>query len=577
MECAVHRFSIAPGWFLTCLDDGHLSRTASSDEEITIEELPAASLSSTCGGQRAIDVRFSRRTLSLDIQKDPVSGRTIYYLVNENGDFFASTHISLLRKAGIQIRENPEFLPELLVFRMVSPPNTIFQGIRQVQFGAHINARLSNEGVVISEEIRGSAQQRCDSPQVEPMQRVVDALNDALLKLTPAGPQMATLLSGGLDSSILALIARDRLRVQNTYSTSHPLDRCGNLEQEYALSAAAALSTRHSLFVPTLADFLKGTLEAIAACESPLHHLQSVLLYLLFKHGIPPHVHTMICGEGADCIFGNSTHFLLRLRNKRLIKFLGIVPGYAFLRQLGGRWEKTRAFSDILEKVGKLHLPNFDPRNPIWTDGAYGDFDWVEEIYGCSRDEIITRRMSEFESFLNLGLADSITISTLNSDVAATTAIWSKLAESQGKVMYYPFVDSEVRAASFSIPWDVKLRSEKHVIREVGRQLKVPALILNRPKQSFGVVSNLWAERDGPLEPLVTVAAKAVDLKLLRSLQGRNPRRAMTLWNLLNYAILIRLFVRGEPLDRLLDELRESTQIRSLDYNHCNHPRIAVA
>jgi len=40
-------------------------------------------------------------------------GRSIYYYLNEKGEFFCSTyHISMLRKAGVPIRENIDVIPE---------------------------------------------------------------------------------------------------------------------------------------------------------------------------------------------------------------------------------------------------------------------------------------------------------------------------------------------------------------------------------------------------------------------------------------------------------------------------------
>ena len=62
------------------------------------------------------------------------------------------------------------------------------------------------------------------------------------------------------------------------------------------------------------------------------------------------------------------------------------------------------------------------------------------------------------------------------------------------------------------------------------------------------------------MEPLVALAAKAVDIKQLRDLQGRDPSKAMTFWSLLNYAVLIRLFVRGESKEALLEELADNSK-----------------
>jgi asparagine synthetase B (glutamine-hydrolysing) len=206
-----------------------------------------------------------------------------------------------------------------------------------------------------------------------------------------------------------------------------------------------------------------------------------------------------------------------------------------------------------------LHLAFSDVNNPIWSYGVYGDFNWVRDHYGVSHQEVIAHRCQQTQQLANRSFNDALAIYALDCcEVSITTTLWSKLAEGQRKILYYPFVSQELLNTAFSIPWELKLKSVKHVLRRVGRQLSVPEFILNRPKQSFGIASDRWAERGGALEPLITLAAKAVDKDQLRNLQGRDPRKAMTLWSLLNYALLKRLFVMGESPQSLLDELSDN-------------------
>ncbi len=153
---------------------------------------------------------------------------------------------------------------------------------------------------------------------------------------------------------------------------------------------------------------------------------------------------------------------------------------------------------------------------------------------------------------------DVLSLFSLNYDAATTATIWSKLAEAQRKILYNPFASREMLDAAFSVPWEVKLKTRKHLTRGVGRRVGVPDFILNRRKESFGVASDRWAERDGALEPLVGLAAKVVDIKQLRDLQSRDPNKAMTLWSLLNYAVLTRLCVKGESKESLLEELADN-------------------
>ena len=59
-------------------------------------------------------------------------------------------------------------------------------------------------------------------------------------------------------------------------------------------------------------------------------------------------------------------------------------------------------------------------------------------------------------------------------DVAITTTIWSKLAEEQRKILYYPFASQDTLDTAFSIPWEIKLKTRKHILRGAGRHLGIP-------------------------------------------------------------------------------------------------------
>ena len=507
-----------------------------------------------------VAAHFLRGHNTLQVSKHSVSGRPVYYCTDANGGFFLATHIAMLREAGFPIEEDPDVLPEILAYRIVAPPRTVYRGVRELQLAGQLVVTLRNDSWTVNDSHAGydPPAAAAAKPEEEVVGDVAHVLNESVAKLGSAAPSVATLLSGGIDSSILSAIARDRLSAYDTYSTSYPFDKPQhNDEQQYALSAAAALSTRHTLFTPTETDFLTGFIEALAAAEAPLHHLQSVLLHLLFKNGVPNSLDTIVCGEAADSAFGMATHFRLRQPPGIRRRVASSGPAQVALRALGYGWARARQFGEDVAQLKRLPLSFSDPLNPIWSVGVYGDLAWIKNHYGASPEDIVASRCASLQHFQHKQFHDLLSIYWLNNDVAHTTAIWSKLAESQRKIVYYPFASKGVLDAAFSIPWEAKLKTEKHIIRQVARRVGVPDFILNRPKRSFGIVSDQWAVRGGALEPLIAVAAKVVDIKQLRSLQGTEPNQAMTLWSLLNYAVLKRLFVAGESKQALLDEVTD--------------------
>ena len=554
-------FSISPGWFLTCVTDNFLSRLSISpqEDEIAVCESLLASLENREGDEVFVTARFQRFSRTLQVSVRPLSALHVFYCVDVEGNFFLSTHLALLRQAGVPIEPDPEVLPEFLIYRVVSPPRTLFRGIRRVPAAGDVTVQLDGDSLQVSELRFGYIPSSPISgrPEAAMVEEVAGLLQASVSKLLPVAPRAATLLSGGVDSSIVSTIARDQISVRNTYSTAFPFDKVEtNLEQKYALTAASALSTRHTLFVPTAGDYLTGFIEALAAAETPLDHLQSVLLHLLFRHGMPDRIDMLLTGVSADTAFGGASQFQWRRTPSLRRRLASLPPSHLALRLLAQRWTMAQQLSESIQDIQRLALPITDPLSPVWRVGAYGDFNWVQAHYGASRDDVTRFRRSLLQPFLDRPLDDQFVIFYLN--FSGTGAeVWSKLAEDQRKILYCPFESKEVLDAAFSIPWEIKLKSSKHILRRVARKLDVPELLLTRPKQSFGIVTNRWAEQGGPLEPLIAIAAKVVDIKQLRGLQGTSLSKSMTLWNLLNYAVLVRLFVRGESKQSLLDELAE--------------------
>jgi len=303
-----------------------------------------------------------------------------------------------------------------------------------------------------------------------------------------------------------------------------------------------------------------GVVEGLWNAETPLDHLQSVLLHLLFKHAIPKHLNRVLHGAVAEAAWGTETHMALGRAGTSRQNLLSTGPALAMLRMAGAFWPKALAVREGIETVKRLGLPLSSPQNPLWEVGAYGDREWVQARYRVSAEDIIRPRYDNLQSFVDRPMDDVLALYSFNFQVAANVALWSKLAEGQGKIAYYPFADRDLLDFAFSIPWKLKLKSEKHFLRESGRRLGIPGAILDRPKRSFGINSDRWAEKGGVLEPLIPVAAKVVDVNELRSLQGRASRPAMTLWSLLNYAILKRLFILNESPDVLLSEVADNYQ-----------------
>ena len=551
-------------FMFTIITDNFLSKLILMHDGFSVVESPLISHDQF---RRIVfsEVRYKQKEEFLEIFKSTNSGQPIYYTLNTTGELFCSTHISMLRRAGVRIEENTKVLPEFFVYDFVIPPQTLYKNIHEIPSGSRLIIDFTDSNVRVrqSDEFRLPVTR---NPNVYGSTETIFTetlgfLSEICRGLTPLNDKITVLLSGGLDSSILTRICQNLYDIEPTCSTGFPFENPDeNFEKEYALSAAQAYGVRHEHYETSTKDYLCGFLDAISAAEVPLHHLQSVLLYLLFKSHSLNGKTIVLCGEAADGIFGNDSHnHCFRMGNVKGVKLLSRYPTINLIKLLTRITGRGRGLLHRIYRSPASRVPLDDVGHFLWTLGRYGSVEWVQEHFGVSAKDIMANRYKAIESYQSRSLLDMISIYSYLSDGSATQAIWSKLGEANGKILVYPYSHLDLMEHTFSVPWRIKLEQPKNILREVGRYLSIPEYILTRPKKGFAIHHKKWAGENSVFEPLVPLAAKAFDEKIIRSMQStQSHKKAMTFWNILNYAIWKRLCIDDEPLEALKDELSES-------------------
>lgn len=269
---------------ITIITDKFLSHFIPNSDGFSIIESPLLQ-SSNLKNIIFSKVTYRSNEKSLSILKTTISGRSIYYYKNSKGEFYCSTHISLLRTADVPIQENTDVLPEFFVFRYVMPPETLFKDIQTLFPGSQLVTKWTNGKCIISQIERYIPPNPTESGDIDEItDRTFVLLNKSIQGLHPCQNDISILLSGGLDSSILFKMCQRNYTINETYSTGFPFeDPEHNPEKEYSVSAADVFKTNHHYFEPTSGEYLSDFVEAISKAEIPIHHLQSVLVAFISK------------------------------------------------------------------------------------------------------------------------------------------------------------------------------------------------------------------------------------------------------------------------------------------------------
>ena len=551
------------GGTFTILHDLFLVHIRETEELIELQEqAPLVGVGSI--SPILTSVRLDRKSVRLDVETTMVSGRLLYYHRTRSGDFYIASHLSLLHAAGVAFEADARALPEFMLYRHLAPPRTLISDIKVLPAGSSLNASFMGAGAV---EVRPSStfslfSQEREQPDAPKQVRELLEESISALRRYPAA---AFLLSGGLDSSILFACGRKLLGTTDSYATSYPFEQAEqNKEERYARSAAAAFGSSHHHYVPSLDDYRYGLISAIAATGQPVHHLQSVLLYLLFHNGIPKDCETVVSGEGADTLFGTRLQRRIYWATKwpRTRRLIGSPPVLSLLRTASQLSHRGSGTLDDLEELWRVDLSVRDPHHLIWDVSRYGSEEWILRSLGVSREEIFQGRLDTLGNDPNLGVLDLVTALTLEADIGTTETLWSSLCESSGKFLYFPFSNRALVSRALSIPWEQRLAKPKAILRAVARDLGVPRFIMTRKKSGFSVSPSRWALPGTVFDPLVPLVADVFPESEVRALQAAEMGSAMTYWNLLNYGLWKRLVVDNVPADLLKAELQEQIERR---------------
>ena len=487
------------------------------------------------------------------------NSRPVYYY-SEVGNLYCSSHLNLLKKYGVLFEPDESVLPEYYTYRILVAPRTFCKNIY----------RLAGGELKVIDIVSGSETDNRFIPLGRPAyvgnidfseiteqlgEYLKKSVNDTFTHYDTSG----VLLSGGADSSLLAAVGVNNGHALRSVSTSFSFINQDDGEEEYARTMADFLNLKHEIYKGTAESYLTGLVESIYHNEEPVDHLQSVMLYLLFDYCRGDNKTVFLCGESADGLFGNDQHIWYYDHSGKLCLFRKTGMHGLFRAFMGSKTPDnyrlqmlSKAFDDNMS--GRKHY--------LWMAGQYADIDLVQSHFNCSEEDVVDTRRSLLKNYDCNSLLDLVSAVYFICQSSSTMSTWGKLAESRGSALHFPFGRPELITYLMSLPWDLKVKEKKYLIRRLLRHNSIPEEMISRPKRSFGFPPGFWAVKDSLFQPLVDMAGSMYDKKLLESLQVTRTPTAMLLWNMLNYYIWKRLFIDDIKPDEISSELidRHSAQ-----------------
>jgi len=309
--------------------------------------------------------------------------------------YYAKSGISILVSSEIKgILSHPKITPvlntsaleETRVFGyVIDQEATFFEGIRQIHPGSVV--AFSDAGGVETKRFGALPPAKFLNGNGYPdyeeaCTQVRDHVIKAVERMFRHGQmEKGIYLSGGVDSSTMALVARRILGYPIQTFTMADSDE--NVDYQAARRASQALGTRHHEYFVTADDYWRAVPDYLAHFESLMaggvFHIQGGVAYHLLSQRISQEVKVAFTGEGADELFGGYywiyTHplgFSDRIRNN-LREILPNERMADYVNRLFPEPEDERLYRrNLFDHLLRAGLSNYHLQSVDRSAGAFG-------------------------------------------------------------------------------------------------------------------------------------------------------------------------------------------------------------
>ncbi|WML25236.1 asparagine synthase (glutamine-hydrolyzing) [Neobacillus sp. OS1-33] len=473
--------------------------------------------------------------------RDPFGIKPFFYFEDGERTFFASEKKSILLGLENDVL-NYDSLQHYLTYQFVPEPNTMSDGIKKLEPGHYFTKKIGSPMEI----------KRYWKAHFKPVQKsepdfikeIKDVLFDSVKKHMRSDVPVGSFLSGGIDSSIIASIAKEYHPAIKTFSVG--FEHNGFSEIDVAKETAEKLGVENISYVISPQEYMNEIPKIMWHMDDPLADPACVPLYFVAREA-RKHVTVVLSGEGADELFGgyNIYHEPQSLEVFNNIPRAGkvLLKGIAAMMPEGMRGKSfiERGVTPMEERyIGNAKMFTEEEKRELLSVYREGlDYrDITKPLYAESRGYDPVDRMQYID--IHTWMRGDILLKA------------DKVTMAHSLELRVPFLDKAVFEVASKIPTSLKTvhGTTKYILRKAAEGV-VPAHVLDRKKLGFPVPirhwlkdeMNEWAKniiRDSNTDHLIN---KSYVLQLLEDHCQGKADNSRKIWTVLMFMVWHQVYV----------------------------------
>ncbi len=461
--------------------------------------------------------------------RDRLGKKPLYYLQNREQFIFASEIKGLtpfLTKKSL----NKDALSSYLGFLSPTPPHTFFKGIKKLGAGEILHFKDEKIEVKSYYSLLDTPSSRITDKTIATEKIEHDLVESIQLRLNADVP-MASLLSGGIDSALIAAIAKEQGTSLETFTLGYT-EYQNYDERANAKFTADALGIKNRAVEISQDDFIGASEKVFDAMDEPLNDPAAIPLYLLFEGIKKEGYKVVLSGEGSDELFlGYRQYFeyldiekAVTLQHKNWLKKY-FRSNFSMNREW--EWYKRVFDEQLLFRTSGEKFTDLQKNSILRQNIKDGDGLRFLEPYRKQFEMSSHTDPSVWYSYIDLQLFQAEHFLTKLDRVSMAHSIESRT----------PFLDHHLAETVFSI--DPKLRYEKGVTKDLLKQVAskyLPQEVIARKKKGFSNPYMEWLVASGNIDLIEKVNRETglFNTKILQEYitMGKRGRFKQHVWGL---------------------------------------------
>ncbi|GEJ46646.1 asparagine synthase (glutamine-hydrolyzing) [Chryseobacterium sp. ON_d1] len=414
----------------------------------------------------------------LILARDRVGMKPLFYHQSEEGLVWASEIKALLKNEFVKPEINWNGVYTNFLFQTTLSPQTCFQQIFSLEPASFMTVDLKSKNI-IKEKFWTLPFPATENISEEEAVRIIDELiSESISEQLYADVPVAVMMSGGIDSTLIASKAKFFNTDINTYTISYPFSE---EEVKNASIAANYFGVSHEVKEVSDEEALEQLKENIQHFEEPYSSIEVLINAAKYAHDKDFKV--VLSGNGADELFAGYSHTL------KLNKWL-LMRNFNFLGPL--IFTKDKFSQRVKNYFSKDDMFDFFRQNQVSMMPLEVKTLIKQDIYRTIHSDLSQYHLSETKSYSGYFEYD------MKYSLSSHHVFRDDLSAMKYSVEFrYPYLSNSLIDYVSALPENIRFNGNqnKPLLRKTAEKY-LPESVLNMPKKGFSFPVNYFIKNE---------------------------------------------------------------------------------